>query len=497
MAELMKEWLFLPEVLGQVFGSPAVLGLLMVGVIAGYIVGVIPGLGPTMGMALSLGIVFRIPPTEGLALLIGILTGSLSSGGITASLANIPGTSAAAATCLDGYPMTLQGRGREAAGLSYMSSVLGVIVATIFIFIIQPFVSSVALKFGDWEVFLFCLFGLMICGSLSGDVPIKGWIAAIVGLFLALVGADGVQSVIRYNFGLPDLLSGFDIVVAMIGLFGLGEVLYILIKHDEIKYVESEQGFPKIRLDILLKNKLNILRSALAGLWVGFIPGVGESAGCWFAYDLAKRSSKNKDTFGKGNEEGLIAAETANNASSIGALIPALALGVPGSATAAIFIAALYMMNYRPGPTLMLESPGILSKICVLFILSALVMIGVGFVLTKFVIRFLTIPNTYLMPIVAVFCAIGVYGSTYTMFSLAMLIFFGLLGLVMKLYNYPIAPMVLGLLIGNTADTSLRRAFMQYSDDPLALITRPFGLGVMVVLIILFIVSVKTDKKAI
>jgi putative tricarboxylic transport membrane protein len=289
-------------------------------------------------------------------------------------------------------------------------------------------------------------------------------------------------------------LSGFDMVVAMIGLFGLGEVLYILIKDEGFEHVEQEQGFPKVRLDVLLKNKVNLIRSTLAGLWVGFIPGVGESAACWFSYDLAKRSSKEKERFGKGAEEGIIAAETANNASSIGALIPALALGVPGSATAAIFIAALYMMNYRPGPTLMIEAPGILSRICVLFVLAALMMLVVGYVLTRFVIRFLTIPNTYLMPIVAVFCAIGSYGSTYTMFSLAMLLFFGLIGLFMKLYHYPIAPMVLGLLVGNTADTSLRRAMMQYGSEPLDLIMRPFGLAVIVVLVILTIISVKTSK---
>ncbi len=494
MAGLFNEWAYLPSVIADFLTSPMVMLMMFLGVIAGYIIGVIPGLGPTMGMALSLGIVFRIPPEEGLALLIGILMASLCSGGITACLANIPGTAAAAATCLDGYPLTQQGKGRDAAGLTYMSSIIGGILATVFIFIIQPFITGIALKFGDWEVFLFCLFGLMICGSLSGDVPIKGWIAAAVGVFFALVGADGVQSVIRFNFGLTSLLSGFDMVVAMIGLFGLGEVFYILIKKEEVEEVASEQGFPKVRLDILVKNKINILRSTLAGLWVGFIPGVGESAACWFSYDLAKRGSKNKESFGKGNPEGIIAAETADNASSLGALIPALALGVPGSATAAIFIAAMFMMNYRPGPTLLIESPGILCEICVLFLMAAIMMLGVGYVLTRFVIRFLTIPNTYLMPIVAVFCALGAYGSTYTLFSLVMLVFFGLIGMLMKLYNYPIAPMVLGLLVGKTADTCLRRALMQYSTEPLELIARPFGLAVIIALIVLFTIGVKTSK---
>jgi putative tricarboxylic transport membrane protein len=279
----------------------------------------------------------------------------------------------------------------------------------------------------------------------------------------------------------------------MIGLFGMSEVFYVLIKKEKKMEYKQEQGFPRIRLDILAKNKLNIMRSTLVGLWVGFIPGVGESAACWLSYDVAKRSSKTKEQFGKGNPEGVIAAETANNASSVGALIPALALGVPGSATAAIFIAALFMMNHRPGPTLMLDSPGILAQICVLFLLGAILMIGIGYVLTRYVIRFLTIPNKYLMPIVTVFCALGAYGSTYTWSSVIFVLLFGLIGAVMKLYQYPIAPMVLGLLVGNIADSSLRRALMQYSHNPLEMVTRPFGIAVIVVLVIMFILGVKTN----
>lgn len=494
MSAFLSEWAYLPDILSNILTSPPLWGLMALGTLIGFIVGVIPGLGPTMGMALSLGMIFKLPPDQGLALLIGIFVSAVGSGGITASLANIPGTSAAAATCMDGYALTKQGRGREAVGYSIMSSVIGTILATLFIFMIQPFVTSIALKFGDWEVFLFCMFGLMICGSLSGDVPIKGWIAAMIGVFLAMVGTDGVQAVSRFTFGNRNLLTGFDSVTALVGLFGLSEVFHVLMGSEIIQIV-GEKGFPKVNVPTFIKNIPNIIKSSLAGIWVGFIPGVGESAACWFSYDIAKRGSKHKEKFGKGSEEGMIAAEVANNASSVGALIPALALGIPGSSTVAVFLAAMYLMNYRPGPTLLIESPGILCEISVLFIFASLFLAVIAYLLSRFVIKFLAIPNAVLMPIIAAFCVLGSYGTTYKMFSLVTLIVFGLIGLVMKIYRYPIAPMVLGLLVGNIADISLRRALMQYADNPVDLILRPFGLLVLAVLVGLFILGIRTNKK--
>ncbi len=494
MAGFFSEWAYLPDILAQIATSPSIWGLMLLGTVIGYIVGVIPGLGPTMGMALSLGIIFKLPPTEGLALLASIFVSAVGSGGVTAILANIPGTPASAATAIDGFALTKLGRGREAIGYSVVSSVIGTILGTLFIFIIQPFVTSIALKFGDWEVFLFCMFGLMICGSLSGDVPVKGWIAAMVGVLLAMVGTDGVQAVSRFTFGNRNLLTGFDSTTAMIGLFGLSEVFYVLREKESLQVV-SEKGFPKVNIPVFIKNIPNIIKSALAGIWVGFIPGVGESAACWFSYDIAKRGSKHKEKFGKGSEEGIIAAETANNSCSIGALIPALALGIPGSSTVAIFLAAMYLMNYRPGPTLMIESPGILCEISVLFIIAALFLLVVAYFFSRFVIKFLSIPNSILMPIIAAFCVLGAYGTTYNMFSLVTLILFGLIGLFMKIYRYPTAPMILGLLVGNIADVNLRRALMQYAGDPIHLILRPFGLIVLVVLIALFILGIRTNKK--
>lgn len=489
---MYSEWTYLPAMFVQFVTNYHAVLMLIVGSVIGFVVGVIPGLGPTMAMALSLGVVGAMDQTSALAYLLGIMVTAVGSGGITASLANIPGTAAAAATSLDGYAMSKAGKGREAVGISVLASVIGSITGIIAIFIIQPFVTSIALKFGDWEVFLFCIFGLLICGSLSGDEPVKGWISAMLGLFFAMVGLDNVQSVARFTFGKSYLLPGIDSVVAMIGLFGLGEVFYVLKDKDVVK-IEGKAAMPKLDLPLFARNWVNVLRSTLAGIWVGFIPGVGESAACWFSYDLAKRGSKHKEKFGKGSEEGIIAAEVANNACSVGALIPALALGVPGSSTTAIMIAAMFLMNYRPGPTLLIDSPGILCKISVIFIFSALMLLIVSWSFSKMVIKFLSIPRTILLPLVAVFCVLGSWGTAYTYFGLATLLFFGVLGMIMKLYNYPIAPMVLGLLIGDIADRAFRTTMMQYSAEPAKIFMRPFGLAVIVVLGILLYFGSKTN----
>jgi len=494
MLAMIQEWGNLPEMAAAIFTSPTVLITLFLGVVLGYIIGVIPGLGATMGMALVLGLIYRMPQIQGLGLLIGILVGSMSSGGITASLANIPGTSAAAATVMDGYPMTLKGKGREATGYAYVSSVLGSILAMILVFFIQPFIAAVALKFGNWEVFLFCIFGVLLCGSLVGGDPIRGWISAFVGIFISMCGAEPVQSVVRYTLGSTSLLAGVSSTVAILGLFGLSEVLYTL-KDKEQFGVANQSGFPIIRVSVFVKNIGNIIRSLLAGLWVGFIPGIGESAACWFSYDLARKGSKNKEQFGHGCPEGIIAAEVANNASSVGALIPSLALGIPGSGSTAVFIAALFLIGYRPGPTLMKDSPGVLCAITILFILAAIVMLVVGYFLTRFAIKFLTVENNLLMPLIVLFCAIGAYATTFTKTSLIILLVFGVLGFLMKTFKYPVPPMLLGLLIGNTMDTALRRAMMQYGNDPLGMVTRPFGIGIMVFLLIMLYFSVKTTKS--
>ena len=490
---IVAEWSYLPSTLLDIITDPWTLLILLGGVILGYIIGVIPGLGPTMGMALVLGIIYKMETNHALALLLGILVAAISTGGITACLANIPGTAAAAATVVDGYPLARKGRGAEAVGYTLYSSIFACVASMIIVFFIQPFVATVALKFGNWEVFLFCLFGLIIVGSLVGKDVVRGWISALLGVILALVGCETIQSVQVLTFGKPALMSGLNSTVAILGLFGLGEVFFTLRENSPIK-VTGQSGFPKINLREFGRNKLNILRSLFAGMWVGFIPGIGESAACWFSYDLAKKGAKHPEKFGKGEPAGVIAAEIANNASTVGALIPSLALGIPGSATTSVFIAALFLLGFRPGPTLMNDAPGILCKITVLMVLAGILLAVVGFFLSRFAIKFLTVDNNLLMPFVVVFCVVGSYATTYTMTSVLMLLFFGVLGMLMKIYKYPIPPMLLGLLIGRTLDEYFRRSILQYPNDPIGMVTRPIGIAISIFLMFMIILSFKTSK---
>ena len=494
---LINEWSHFPELLATLPTSLPIWGITFLGALLGYIIGVLPGLGATMGMVLMLGVVSKIPAELGIALMTSILTSSLCSGGVTASLINIPGTPAAAATCLDGYPLFKMGKGREAVGAAVTSSALGTTTGLLVILIIQPLIFSIALLLGDWEIFLFCVFGVLICGALSGDSLWRGLAAGMLGLVFATVGLESLQAVKRFTFGTSVLLAGIPEVSALLGLFGLSEVFFTI--HNRVKVNKDAVagvGWMVIPFKLFKQNIWNMVRSLFVGLWVGFIPGVGESAACWVSYDVAKRNSKKKELFGKGSFEGIIAAETANNASSIGALIPALSLGIPGSATSAIFIAALFLMDYQPGPTLMQQAPGIVVKITILAWMGVIMSFAIALALSKVVTKFFTIPQDYLMPIVAVLCIVGAWGTGFTKHHIVVLLFFGILGFLMKTHKYPVAPMVLGLLIGKILDTSFRRALTQYSVDPLQMFMRPFGIFFTIILIGLFVLGVKSSKKS-
>ncbi|MGQ9636256.1 MAG: tripartite tricarboxylate transporter permease [Thermodesulfobacteriota bacterium] len=472
--------------------SPPIIGIELLGTMLGIFVGITPGLTGVMGMALMLGFAFRIPMEWGLALLIAIYTAAIFSGGITATMMNIPGTPAAAATCLDGFPLAKRGKAREAIGAVTIASGIGELLGELFTLFSLPFIFIIALKFGDWEVFLACMVGVLVCGSLAGKEVIKGWISGILGLLIAMVGMEEIWAYPRFAYH-EVLIRGFNFVPALIGLFGISEVLVVL--KEKIPYqLAGKPGRAIIPFGILKKNVKNIIRSALVGIGIGCIPGIGESASCWVSYDLAYRASKRKDDFGKGSFEGIIAAEVANNATSGGALIPTLVLGIPGSGPTAILLAALFIYGVRPGPMLMVERPGFVTFIVLLFWLSAIMIIFAGLLLSSYVIRLLSIRREIILPIATAMSILGAWGSGFTHFDIASAFAFGLVGYIMKLKAIPVAPMVLGILIGNIADTSLRRALLTYMNDPLAMLFRPIGIGLMILLFIMLFFSLKKKK---
>lgn len=486
---------YFPEVFMAIFFSPQIWGMVLLGSFLGFSVGVLPGLTSVMACAMLLGFVFTMPYKLAFALFMGVYVSAMGAGGITAIMVNIPGTPAAAATCIDGYELSRRGRARDAVGMSITASFIGTMFSVLLMLFFLPTFSSIALKFGDWEIFLFCMFGVLVCGSLVGENPLKGWISGTAGLLFAMVGIEGVQAYPRFTFGMLNLTQGLGLVPPLIGLFGLSEVLTVLLEKTTYRFTATKPGFARIRFEELKKNIVNIIRSSLVGIFVGFIPGVGETVSCWFSYDLAKRNSKEKEKFGKGSYEGIVAAEVANNATGQGALIPTLTLGVPGSGTTAIILAALFMIGKRPGPLLLTEFPGFICELAVLTAIAAMSLLIVGFSLSNWIIRFLSVPKEILMPIIGGLCVLGTWGSAFTPVSVIVMFFFGVIGSLMKIKKYPVAPMVLGIVIGNIADISLRRALVQYSMDPLALLVRPVGLIIIGLLIAMLYFGRKSRHK--
>ncbi len=476
---LTQEWSLLPSMAIEVLSSPQTLMGLVAGGLLGMVGGMLPGISAVMSMTLMLGFVFKLPVDAGLGLLVGIYTGAIYGGSVTAVLLNMPGTPAAAATVLDGHKMARKGKSREAVGIATWSSFFGEIGGELGTFILLPVVATVALRLGDWEVFLVALVGLTLAGALGAANPIKGWIAAFAGFLISMIGTDPIWGNFRYGYT-PELMRGIQFIPVLIGLFGVTEVFWVL--REKVPYQLTEKPGRMIAKLSAFKGKTKtILRSIMIGIGVGIVPGVGESVAPWLAYDAAKNKSKDKDKFGTGIAEGVIAPEVANNATSGGALIPMLVLGIPGSGPTAVLLAALFMYGLRPGPMLIIESPGFIGKFIFLFWVSAVIFRLLSWLLSSYFIKVLSVRREVILPVAIGLGAIGAWGVGFTTFDVGVMFVFGIAGFLMRLRGFPMAPMVLGVLVGPVADQSLRRALITYSGELQNMFLRPFGIVLVVV----------------
>ncbi len=474
--------------------SPAVILALLGGTAFGLIVGILPGLSVTMAMTLLLTFVFRVPFEIGWALLISVYVGGIFAGGITAIMINIPGTPGAICTCVDGFPLAKQGKSRETVGLVTLSSGAGEIIAAIIMFILIPVAATLALLLGDWELALVCLIGIVLAGAIAGDNPIKGWLVGIMGLVIAMVGLEPIYAYPRFAYS-PELYYGISFIPVLLGIFGLSEVFLVL--KDKIPY--TLPGKPERAIFMwneFKRKKKDIVRAALIGMGVGLIPGTGESVAPWVSYTFAQRSSKTPEEFGKGSKEGVLAAEVANNATSGGALIPTMVLGIPGSGPTAIMLAALLIYGFRPGPMLIIDTPGILILTVMMFLTAALFMVLVTFLFSKQLISVLSLKRDLLMPIIVVFCILGAWAANYTMFDVYLTLAFGVIGCVLRLRGFALAPLVLGVLVGGLFDQYLRRALLTYDADIFVMLSRPIGLFLIAFMVFLLYSSFKMKKVA-
>ena len=454
----------------------------------GIIVGMLPGLTATMGVALMTTLTFSLPPQNAILILTCMYIGAIYGGGRSAILLNIPGTPANAATAMDGYPLALKGEAGRAIGISTTGSFLGSIIGMVLLAFCTPLLGNFALNFQSFEFFWLAIFGIVISGNLTAPKdPIKGWISGFLGIFIALIGMESVHGYVRFSFGNTNLSGGINLIPAMVGAFGFAEILSMM-KYRQVNVVKSSITRIIPRLAQIVPFRKTIIRSGLIGTLIGAIPGVGEDIAAWVSYDFAKRGSKEPEKFGEGSVEGLIASETGNNAAVAGAVIPVLSLGIPGSAPAAVLLAAMFIHGVRPGPMIMIESPDFVYKVVAMVFLATCAMFVLGLSMVKYVVKILQVPRTKLMPIIFTLCVVGSFAIQSRIFDVRVMIFFGILGFLMNEMEYPVAPMILGLILGTMLDTNFRRALVIAEGEILPFISRPICI-VLIVLIVITLVS--------
>ena len=456
----------------------------------GIVVGALPGLTATLGVALLTTLTYKMAPDQAILVLVCMYVGAIYGGSRSAILLNIPGTPASAATTLDGFPLAKAGRAGYAMALATSGSALGTLVGLIMLAITAPVLAEFALDFGSYEFFWLALFGVIISGQLTaGTTPLKGYIAGILGLLVAMIGMEGLHAFVRFDMGVDALSGGIGLIPAMVGAFGFAELLSVMYdRKAELAGPVAGRILP--RLKDVWTQKVNYIRSGLIGTFVGVIPGVGEDIGAWASYAAAKRASKKPDEYGKGSLEGLTAAETGNSAVVPGALIPALTLAVPGSAPAAVLIAALFIHGIRPGPMIMIEQPAFVYSVVAMLFLATIAILIYGLALTRPLLYVLRVPRERLMPVVFVLCVIGPYAITQRMFDVYVMLVFGIVGFLLRRMDYPMAPLVLGIILGDLLDKNLRRGLTLSDGDLTPFFTRPISLTFVLMIALTILLSI-------
>lgn len=471
------------EIVISLASDPVTLAILFGSVVLGIIFGAMPGLTSTLGVALLTALTYSMDTSLAMVCLLAIYVGGTYGGSYAAILINIPGTAAAAATAMDGYPLACKGDGGRAIGLTTTASAIGTTISMLFVVSISPIISKFALQFTSFEFFLLAFFGILISGTLtSPDLVIKGWIAGFLGLFLACIGRDQLQFYPRFTYGFPELESGIEVVPVLIGAFGIPQIIGVLKDKFQIgKTQKLQRIIPEI--GTVLKNIPAIVRSALIGVGIGAVPGIGEDIAGWVSYGTAKNTSKHPETFGKGELKGVIASETANNACVGGAMIPLLNLGIPGSPPAAMLLGALMLHGVTPGPMITFEHPTFILEVASILLLASMAMWVAGMVLAKQVVKVLKIPTQIFMPVIGMLCVIGSYSLGLNIFNLYLMLPVGIICYFLIEMGYPIAPLVIGVILGPMADENIRRALMVSQGSFMPIFTRPVSLILFIIIV--------------
>ncbi len=449
------------EVLSNAFSTITNVNVLIfcfVGTFMGLVFGTLPGLTATMGIALLIPLSYGMDPTIAIGMMIGCYVGAYSGGAVSAILLNIPGTPSAIVTAWDGYPMMKKDQGAKAMGWAAMASFLGGLFSWGILAFFSPFLAKLCTNFSCAEYAALAFLGLMMISSVTGDNVFKGIISALLGIFLSMVGIDTEWGTARFTFGNFNLLGGIALLPVMVGLYSLPQILNLSTEKDVKRTVNVKFSnfFPTFKE--FWRYKFTLLRTSIIGVLIGIIPATGANIAQFISYDLTKRLSKDPDSFGQGNLEGVVTSECANNAVCGGALIPLLTLGIPGDGVTAILLGGLMIHNITPGVSLYLEHYNIIVGLFACMLLCTLMMVLIQMVGIKFFIRILSVPNNFLVAGIAVMMAIGSFAARNMLFDMMLAIACGTLSYLMNRAKYPIAPLVMGLVLGGTFEKELRTA---------------------------------------
>jgi putative tricarboxylic transport membrane protein len=452
--------------------DPINIGAILLGTLIGMFIGAMPGLSATMAIALLLPLTYSFRPETGLAMLASLYLGAMYGGSIAAILLRTPGTPAAAATVIDGFPMAQQGKAGKALGFSLTASLIGGVLSAIVLLTVAPLLGALVLNFGPVQIFAIAVLGMTIIGSLSTGSAVLGLLAGALGLLLGTVGMDPTTGTPRFAFDNLNLFGGVPFTVALIGLFSVPQAIRLIVDGDKAKVMDDDGSDAMIKRVSKIKDRMlptgkqfieilpNSLRSGVIGIVVGLIPGTGGDTASWFAYNEAKRFSREKHKFGTGHVPGIVAPEAANNAVVGGSLIPTIALGIPGSSATAVLLGGLMVHGILPGPTLMTDHGDVTYTLLWAVFFANIALFIVGILFTRACIAVTKIPNRVVGPVIIVLSIIGAFAINNSVFDIWLMLAFGMLGFVLDSCKVPTPPLVIGLILGPVLDTSLQQSLL-------------------------------------
>jgi len=468
--------------------SPENLAFALIGCVLGTLIGVLPGVGPAAGTAILIPLTFKLDPTGAIIMLCAIYYGAMYGGTITSVLLNVPGEAASVITCIDGHAMAKQGRGGTALGVAAIGSFVGGVFATIALVVVAVPLSTLALKFGPPEFFALMLVGLCLVTGLAGRSLIAGILMTVVGLMLALVGIDPVRGAPRFTFGVPDLYDGIGFIPVVMGLFGIGEILMTAEKPvREVVRTNLSKLFPE--REEWGRVWASIARGTGIGFFLGLIPGVGSIIPTFMSYIAEKRLAKDPSRFGNGAIEGVAGPETANNSYANAAMVPLLTLGIPSSPTIAVLMGAFIVNGLTPGPFLFQEKPELVWAIIASFFIGNVVLLILNLPLVGLWAKILEVPYQYICAGTLLFCILGAYSINQSVFDVTVMIICGGIGYLLRKLDFPLAPLVLGIILGPQLEKSLRTSLEMSAGDYTIFFTRPITLVLLIIAVIILAVA--------